>query len=239
MMLKMFKNMCKTEFKEYGFKCYQNNYYRIINDIFQSFCLHRSVSGNECTVEFFIAPMCCDTVIDKKRCGPMHLKRFEGDNSWFAYDRHSEDSMNECIREICEYMHKYLMPFFEEGRTCKDAYDVIIAFEKVSNAKPSEIDPEFTIFAWEKAFLSLKNGEYDLSVKYFKACEKQRMYALERNLAVRGNELGTDYIERINHDLASLREKIKRISERDLKYIEQWISENEARSFSNFKGSKK
>lgn len=100
-LLSEYKNTIKNEFNKYGFKIYRTNFYRVINDVFQSFNLHRSVSGDEVTVEFLVIPLADDYLIEKSRCGPDHLKLFENDWSWFHYDERNKDSVNDCVKKWC------------------------------------------------------------------------------------------------------------------------------------------
>ena len=102
--LKQYKKICKEQFSGYDFKSYKNNHYRIINDVFQSFELHRSVYGDSCTVHFGALPMCRMSPIDASTCPAMHLKMFENDFSWFPYDNKSEESINDCVNELKQYI---------------------------------------------------------------------------------------------------------------------------------------
>lgn len=231
--LQKYKAMCNAEFKKYGFKNYRNNYYRVINDMFQSFSLHRSVSGDICTVEFLIAPL-CRTNLNKTSCGVSHLKNFEGLYSWFDYDKNSEESINDCLSSMLSYMHNYLMPFFEKSSRCKNAYYAICEFEKISGCISSDI-PGYSLYSGTKALIALKNSDYDTSVKHFKEIEAQHLYAYKKNQEMLGNNLTTEYTEKFNHKMKLLQEKIEHISKHDTNYINNLISVNEEENLSNLK----
>ena len=111
-LVKTYKDKCKKEFAGLGFKTYRRNFWRVVNDIFQSFELQKSVSGRGCTIHFVVVPMCAGECIKKEYCGPNHIKIFEYDYSWFDYDRNDENSMDNCVDEMISYMKKYLMPYF-------------------------------------------------------------------------------------------------------------------------------
>lgn len=128
--LKQYKQMCKQEFGQYGFKTYCNNHYRIVNDIFQSFCLHRSIYGHDATIEFCIRSLAEEDTIDKTASGANHLKRFENSEAWFPYDKRDEKSIDYCIESMLSYMKRYLIPFFLNATTSEYAYKEICEFEK-------------------------------------------------------------------------------------------------------------
>jgi len=233
--LKTYKDICKNEFGKYGFKSYRNNHYRVINDVFQSFGLHRSVYGWDCTIEFTIAPLCGETKLEKTTCGADHLKMFEGVYEWFPYDRNSEDSMKSCILDMVSYMHKYLMPYFEKGDSCKSAYNVIGEFEVVSRAKIEKQEgiKEFSLYSYIRACMALKNGDYDKAYEHFKVVEAQWLDAYKTNSETYKEKIDPEYVKRYEAKLAELREKIRRISEHDMDYINNFIWENERDSLIN------
>ena len=81
---KKYKEKCKELFDGYNFRIYNNNFYRVINDVFQSFNLHKSVSGCDCTVEFGVVMLCEGNGVYKSRCQPYRIKQFDNrDYSWF------------------------------------------------------------------------------------------------------------------------------------------------------------
>lgn len=173
----------KNIFAGYGFKTYANNSYRIINDVFQSFHLHRSVYGGRATVEFGILPLCTDRRIDKSTCLPWHLKMFEGSMAWFDYDGKSERSIDECIVQIKGYMSKYLVPFFDGGMDCKGAYKVICGFEK---AYGENVASQSCDMAW----MALKNGDYENVLRHLRGIRAQNTDAYDTNVKSFGEEWG-------------------------------------------------
>ena len=107
--LKEYKKRCKEEFGNYRFKIFRSNRYRVVNDVFQSFNLHRSVSGRSCTVEFGIIPMSVGYEVNKSSVNPYHLKIFEGMYSWFEYDKDLQESIDACVTEMLIYNSVFLL----------------------------------------------------------------------------------------------------------------------------------
>ena len=235
--LKTYQSICKSEFGEYGFKNYRDNHYRVVNDVFQSFRLHRSITDLDCTVEFLIEPLCSERVIDKTTCGADHLKMFEGIYSWFPYNKNSEESMKACILEMVGYMHKYLMPFFERGNSCKNAYDVLEEFEIVSRTKIDKQDELFGFLPYShtKAFITLKIGDYSKACEHFEAVVAQWVSAYEHNMKISEGNMPPEYTQRHEMKLIALREKIRRIAEHDMDFILNSIQDNEMRSLENLR----
>ena len=220
---KLFKQRCKEEFKEYGFKTYRSNFYRVVNDVFQSFTLHRSVSGEDCTVEFCALPLCYGSDINKDRCVADHLKMFEGNFSWFEYDRHDESSIEACVEEMISYMRKYLMPFFTQAGNSYGAYHATWEFQRVShNNKYSSGDSRLMYFA-------LKCGMYEEVIKHLHAQIKNLEEVIEEDI-----KWGYfNRIEEIKNDILETQNQIKMISEPNEEWIKTFIAEKERAALLN------
>jgi len=225
--LKQYKQVCKEEFSGYGFKSYRNNHYRVVNDVFQSFCLHRSVYGKSCTVEFGILPLATEYTIEKDRCRSDHLKKFEGVYEWFEYDNRSEPSIDRCISEMLVYMKKYLMPFFERGIDCKTAYKEICDFER-NHCKIYNLADD------AKFCMALKNGDYKNAVIHLKAqiAHTKGAYA---NVKSYYDDMGPEYEEMIRLSLEKDNRMLEHILNGDETFIKNYIEENERRNLENLK----
>ncbi|NLY43790.1 MAG: hypothetical protein GX066_07455 [Clostridiaceae bacterium] len=131
--------------------------------------------------------------------------------------------------DMVGYMHKYLMPYFEKGNSCKTAFDVIGEFEVVSkkNIEIKEGVKEFLPHSYIRACMALKNGAYDRACEHLRQVEIHKHSAFERNYKALSGNLDPGYVQRIERDLAVLKEKIKRISERDMDYVRNLIQKNE------------
>lgn len=224
LLLKTYKEKCSEEFLNYGFKTFRNNHYRVINDIFQSFNLHQSVSGGDCTVEFIILPLAINQEIDKSTCGADHLKVFEDDFSWFSYNRNSTQSINLCVDTLIVYMKKYLMAFFENGINSKMAYKLICDFEKKHH------DKNCCIYDDAKFCLSLINQDYFSAETHLKAMIKQSEYAYARNMEVFGNDLSTEYINNTIQKICDEKKLLEHVKNRNVKFVEDFLLTNKKKN---------
>ena len=212
-----------------GFKSYRKNYYRVINDIFQSVNLHKSVSGDNCTIEFVIAPLCAGDFIKKDFCGTNHLKMFKNDYSWFPYNKDDEGSVNNCVGEMISYVETYLIPYFERSSDSTKAYYEVCAFQEHHKHGMQPFD--YLLFC-----MSLKAGLYDKSLEHLYAQKKQTEYVYNSNKQFReqqGQQLSTEYSERIANKIKLIEYQTEMISRFDIEYIHSFIRENERRALAN------
>lgn len=113
--LKIYKEYCKDEFEKYGFKRCKNNHYRVVNDVLQTFLLHRSIYGYNCTVEFGITPLCYGIDKDHKCSvgGIYNLRMFEGGVEWWEYPRGVKNGnvakLNEYIKNPDAFNNKGIL----------------------------------------------------------------------------------------------------------------------------------
>lgn len=221
--------MCKREFKQYGFKPYRNNHYRIINSIFQSFCLHRSVYGNTATVEFVILSLAQEYKIDKLTCGADHLRKFENSAEWFLYENKSDKSIDECIVSMMGYMNKYLIPFFQYSTTSKNAYNAICELDRINNSQLNE---------YTKLILSLKNQEYSVAELHMKNIISQSEYAYKRNKEVYGNNISSEYVKKIEAKIKHKNQFLQRIINKDFEFLQEWLQKNEENNLQSLGATK-
>ena len=116
------------------------------------------------------------------------------------------------------------MPFFERGNNCHDAYYEISEFERATRHG-------INMASSVKYCMALKIGEYDFALEHLKAMETQSQQAYERNIAMAGKEkLDPEYITRMEVRFLDLKEKIDKVSKRDICYINEYLQNNEQRN---------
>lgn len=226
-MTKKYKDRCKREFSALGFKSYENNFYRVINDVFQSFTLHKSISGNDCTIEFTVVPLCMGNVIKKNLCGANHIKMFENDYSWFSYNKNDKKSIDKCIDLMLEYMKKHLIRHFESANNTKSAYYEIYDFQQ-KHYKSGVLLSDYSLFC-----MALKSRLYDKSLEHIKAQKKQIEDAYKRNKECFGKQLDPEYENIIIEKIKKIEFKIKMISNTNTEFIDNFIVENEKSALLN------
>lgn len=226
--LKRYKQVCKEEFSEYGFKPYRNTHYRVINDVFQSFCLHRSIYGKNCTVEFGIFPLSYGYPLQKDSCRGDQLKDFDDSRTWFEYDNRSEITIEKCLAEMLVYMKKYLMPFFERAIDCKSAYQEICNFER------KHYHEGCILFDARKLYMSLKNGDYENATIHVKAHIKHTKEVCAEKKEAFG-EISPEYEKKIRISLEKDNKMLEHILNNDRAFIENLLAENERRNLESLK----
>ncbi len=217
-----YKKRCKEEFNEYGFKTYRNNHYRIVNDIFQSFTLHRSVSGNDCNVIFGIVPLSVEYELDKTFVNPCRVSDFEDKKTWFNYDRTLHSSIEKCIDDMIAYMKKYLMPVFEKAVNCESAYLTIIKYDNVFRGN-----------TYERLCMCLKFGDYKNAKKHLQEVIEQHKDAFRRNKEALGNNITQEYIQKMEEKISQKQLLLEMIECKDYDTIQKWVSANEKRNKKN------
>lgn len=212
-----YKKRCKELFGKYGFINYRNYFYRVVNDVFQSFELHKSAYGDKCTIHFCVRPLCEGNSIAKNCCGPDHLKIFESNFTWFEYDRYNEENIRKCLEEMIHYMQKYLLPYFERANDSETAYHCYYIFQE-EHFKEGVVmsDPHLYYFA-------LKAKMYDRALEHLQA-QKARIQSIIEEERVFGNY---DRIESLQENIDEFDKHIKMIEGFNEKEIAEYIETQE------------
>lgn len=220
--LKKFKARCKEELKKYGFHPYRNNHYRVVNDIFQSFNLHRSISGWECTVEFSIVPLSVGYDIRKDTVNSYHLKNFENSAEWFKYDKNSIEDMDACVDKLLYYMIKHLLPIYIKADSCEKAYSIMNEYEYI-----------FQCNSYEKFCMCIKKNDYIQAENYLHAVINQHKEAFEINMSNFKENAPVDYVMKMKEELADYTNLMEKVKQKDEKFLYEWASQNERRNLYN------
>ena len=217
--IRFYKKRCKEEFSKYGFKSFRNNYYRVVNDIFQSFTFHRSVSGNDCNIIFGIVPLSVEYKLDKSFVNPCRVTDFEDNRPWYNYNRNSEASVEKCINEMILCMNEYLMPVFEKALDSESAYLTIVEHDNVFKGN-----------SYERFCMCLKFGDYINAKKHLQEVIEQHENAFRRNKEALGNNITQEYIQKMEAKIFEKRSLLKLIDNNDHDAIQRIISKNEKRN---------
>lgn len=226
--LKRYKQVCKEEFSEYGFKSYRNNHYRVINDVVQGFGLERSMYGIGFRVIFGISSLANGYMLDRNCGWPYELAEFENKQDWFAYNKHSEEIMEKGLSEMLVYMNKYLMPFFERANNCKSAYQEICDYERKHYREGC------ILFDTRKLYMALKNDDYENAAIHVKASIEQTKEAYASNKKAFGT-MPPEYEKRIQISLEEDNKMLEHILNNDRAFIENLLAENERRNLESLK----
>ena len=219
---KIYKDRCKEEFGTLGFKTYRKNFYRVVNDVFQSFDLQKSVSGGDCTIHFVVVPLCAGSSITKEYCGPDHIKMFAGDYSWFYYDRNDLRDIERCMDEMMVYMKKYMIPYFENANNSENAYYATCKFQQNCYRRGLFLADPYLYY------MALRAGLYEQAIEHLTAWRKHTEEAYISNTQGRKDSPEiVKYKKRIIDKLNRLDYEIEMVSSRNMEYIQNFIAENE------------
>ncbi len=214
-----FNKRCREELKEYGFRCKSGVFYRATEDMFQSFHLHRSVSGTDCTVEFTVLPLCEGETVIKTRCGFYHIKEFEDDNSWFEHDKTAASEI-ECAEKMISYLKKYLMPFFEKSDSAEKAYKAVCEFQKEHSGYKGVFMADYSLYC-----MALKAKLYDKCMEHLIARKNHVLSAYSRNSEC--SELSLEYKEKVQKEISEIDFAIEKLEKKDFEYFSHTVEQNE------------
>lgn len=214
-----FNERCREELKEYGFRCKSGVFYRATEDMFQSFHLHRSVSGTDCTVEFTVLPLCEGETVIKTRCGFYHIKEFEDDNSWFEHDKTAASEI-ECAEKMISYLKKYLMPFFEKSDSAEKAYKAVCEFQKEHSGYKGVFMADYSLYC-----MALKAKLYDKCMEHLIARKNHVLSAYSRNSEC--SELSLEYKEKVQKEISEIDFAIEKLEKKDFEYFSHTVEQNE------------
>ena len=217
--LRQFKKALQPELKQYGFICYYNYFYRVINDVFQGFGLEKT-HFRSYRICFTIHPLCTENPLNRHSCGSATVFEFEGKyGADFEINSFNKESVSINIAEMMRYMHTYLFPFFEQGTDSETAYSTIYRFQK------EHCSDVCSIYDSDYFYFSLKLRWYDKALEHLNAMKMQNENAYRRNCRV--FEMPQSYHEqhaKEMNDYAFLEDKIL---QKDERYIQTFLNNNE------------
>jgi len=219
-LLKIYKDECKKHFSQFGFKSYKNSFYRVTNDVKQTFELRRYKYGFRCTVDFGIVPLCYRITAKNDGVG-YELGLLDGSNRMWEYNPDDEVSVVQCACNLASFTSSWLIPFFEKGQTSSEAYSVICQLEK-------NIFGSIHLNDYVKYCLALKMGRYDTALLHLKSIEAQWEKSYNDRRAY--GYLTEEYAQRKKNEFEELRREIRYLSKQDAHYIDRFIDANEAHS---------
>lgn len=239
---KGFYEYCEAKLSSYGFKRKRNVFFRVVNDVLQVVALKKYCSGDACTVEFGLVPLCMklDQWFLMVGISPYNLRRFEvvSWSQWdnWIYNPKSNESVEQCIDSIKISIQKYLIPFFDRANCCKTAQieieKLLDIFEKnrvtsllACGISPctSLAPPEYS-FAENMYYIELKNKDYSAALKNRRTLRDINSSALETN---RRAGIPDHMLSNQMQKISLLDETIQKLEANDEPYFQSLISENE------------
>ena len=181
-LLKFFHAECRARDKSIGFARKRSGYWRIKNDLLQTFTLQFSRDGREGRVSFGVYPLCMN-ITEPDDHGLYYLHEFSLEcrirHKW-SFDKTECNTVSECLLPVFQMIDSDLMPFFETAIDCSSAFAETLRIEYVFESNRKEYlrlgnivdmaDPFEVRILWDPArfymALRLHNYEWARNSKY-------------------------------------------------------------------------
>lgn len=247
-----FKRICREKYSKYGFVRHNQTFARITNDVLQTFTLKKFSSGFECTIEFGIVPLCIG--IKYPDLGILELHQMLPEYSEFRYDKHSDESVENCLVKIFGAIDTYLMPMFHKAVDCKSAFDCLIEVKHLCEENRlmylqrkgiencAETFNKRILYDHDCYYMALKNSNYDYVKKHIETVLSDK----EEYIFLRLKEIGEkDALSSMDTSIKNVLLVIKRYEELLEKlnsgnygYFNEMIYENERLSLTALEACK-
>ena len=225
--VKTYKEYCKRQFGPLGFKNKDLTYWRIINDVVQSFYIWHDRPGNMCFLNFGVTPL----ATGEGAGGTFPATAFPQMNKyWWDFDKSSEKSVQICVNEIVEFLQQYVVPYFDRGFDSRTAFEEnqkmyrTLYDRKVKNGyadkKHSEIYGGFAEYCMA---LNLRNWEF--AKQYLKD-----MLANYREGLMSEEAKDIQYAKIMSDRIEQHSDWLAHIEQHDEEFVRQFIETNERKS---------
>lgn len=238
-----FNKVCAEKYGPLGFSKTRTEFdkkqivfFRISEDVIQSFTLKRFRGVPICTVEFEIDPLCAGAPIylgvgdELDRFSVEQHAKYGG----WKYQPLVEQSVVECVNAMSETMDKYLIPLFDRCVNCAAALPELIKTEELFEKNRIEvlclegridcatsIGQEDMLFDDRKYYMALKSHDLAYARKYLRFQISYR----EKKLKKTNN---SDSVrERFSCNLNRAREQLKQLESAGFDYFDPLLSKNE------------
>lgn len=174
---------CADIAQEVGFKQSKNVFWRVVNDMYQTFYIEtfKAYAGmKNCRVGFCVIPLCAgvSAETDIRQQGLYYLKKFEPAyhfDDWQPWDgwlyNNDEKVREYCCKEITRMLKEYLIPFFEKTSQSATSLPELIALEALFDDNRLSLGPGRAP-AIDATGGAARLNKYD-SIKYYLAVKAE------------------------------------------------------------------
>lgn len=172
---------CADIAQELGFKQSKNVFWRIVNDMYQTFYIEtlKAYAGmKKCRIGFCVVPLCAgvSAEADIRQRGLYYLKKFEPAyqledwQPWDGWLYNDDEKVRElCCKEITRMFKEYLVPFFDRASQSATALSELIALEALFDDNRLSLGPGI-VPAIDVTGGAARLNKYD-SIKYYLAVQ--------------------------------------------------------------------
>lgn len=240
-----FNQMCKQKYQPLGFSKNKTVFARIEGEIIQSFILKRSQYVPTCTVEFAILPLCMPTPIYLEG-GGYELDKFIVEQylrySGWAFDPHSNESIERCIECVSEAIDLYLLPLFDKCTNCEKTFHEVMELEELFERNRlnvlhlmGESDAampfhERSLFDPRKYYMALKSHNYSYAKRYLENQVDYHDRKLKEFDAPGAPKQPDGLKVRFLADRAQYSEQLERLYSGDFAFFDNLLDSNESQT---------
>ena len=242
--VQLFREAWKAKYSDLGFYRHNNSYYRVVNNIVQSFVLERIMSGREARILFSIYPLCAG--IRSPYYQRYDLKRFVApyNVSEFDFDLHDEIMIKKCLQKLFDKIDDIMIPAFRRAIDDEAAFMVNHSLlnpdwnsrylaqkgigNKASFYEVKDIWSEEELMSVEQRALALNLQRYDFAIASFQEEIKFERQAIAEEQTIM-KEYPFDYVIKTSQNRIEIANSLIPLYENWIEHIEandsEWIFE--------------
>lgn len=197
---------CADIVQELGFKQSKNVFWRVANDMYQTFYIEtfKAYAGmKNCRIGFCVIPLCAgvSAEADIRQRGLYYLKKFEPAyqledwQPWDGWLYNSDEKVRElCYKEITRMLKEYLVPFFDRASQSATALSELIALEALFDDNRLSLGPgrapaidatggtaRLNKYDPVKYYLAVKAGDFDFALDVMESILARQEESFKQN----------------------------------------------------------
>jgi len=224
---KTYKECCKRQFGPQGFKNANLTFWRVVNDVVQSFYIWCNRAGNRCFLNFGITPL----ATGEGAGGLFPATAFpQIANFWWDFNKTSEQSVQICVSEVMQFLQQYVIPYFQRGIDCGSAFiENQNLYKNLRERKTQNGDedekPHKVVGGFAEYCMALKTRNWEFAKLYLKD-----MRALSQEATTSEEAKDIHYANMMSERVAVYSDWLAHIERHDEEFIQQFIEANERKS---------
>lgn len=245
---KQFHQVCKVRYTKLGFTRQKNGYWRVVNDVLQTFSLQFSRDGRNGRICFGIYPLCMD-IKYVVNVGEYYVGQFDQNLTDWSFDKMLCSSAEECLATTFFLIDSYLIPFFRKAVDCQSAFVEMVdldfrfdSFRKkrlkqmgdVDEAEPIEIR---TLLDSSKFYMSLKTRNYDWAQKHIALIIQSKKESYERALKMEIDDIQwkNAYCQKLARAIDRMENELSYLNGQNYTMIDSYLERQEKANLERFK----
>lgn len=244
-----YNHLFGPRYKSLGFSKKGKLFYRVTNDIVQSFQIERNPKGGgDCTIWIGFYPLCEKRVhlvrsFDGIDLGSLIYSRF---HIW--YYEQNDDDRKRVVDDLFELCEQYMVPLFEKVTDCQSYYGFLLDYEHRTLSVVKAPEDKLVLNHY---LLCVKLGKYEEAAYHLRETKKHNLLTTDTNLKMwraeyqihkpkhLSPEFLREYEERFTREDKQLEDILEKIVNRDTVFLDCLISDNEEYSREMYRSKKR